>query len=246
MRSYLFVPGHNERLLASAKKSDADCLILDLEDSVPEGYKDKARELIREFTCDKPVYVRVNAGFDLAYVNDSHGIMIPRATAKEVKKYSYSGLDLIPLIETTRGVFEAYKICRMDGLVSVAFGGEDFKADLQGTDIHTARSMVVMAARAAGIEPIDTAYIDIHNDDGFNQHVATSKSMGYRSMLCLHPKQIPVIHEYFTPSAEEIAHAKETIRLSEQSAKEGRGVAIIDGQFVGPPMVRMAKKILKI
>lgn len=245
MRSYLFVPGHNQRLLDSAKRSDADVLILDLEDSVPEGYKDMARDMIEEFTCDKPIYVRISLWDHIPYLGEKYGIMIPKADLTMIKFYRDFCDKLIPLIETTQGVLESKEICMLDNVVAIAFGGEDFKADLQGTDTYTARVTIAIAARAAGIEPIDTVYTDLDNTKGFEQYLTESKSLGYRSTLCFHPKQIPLIHKHFTPSVEEIAQAKEVIRLSEQAAKEGKGVAIIDGKFIGPPMVRMAHKILK-
>ncbi|KKL89677.1 hypothetical protein LCGC14_1912320 [marine sediment metagenome] len=243
MRSYLFVPGHNQKLLDSAARSDADVLILDLEDSVPEGYKDQARIKICSFVCGKPIFVRIKNNFDLAYINFVT-IIIPKATAKEIEKYSYCGSNLIPLIETTQGIFEAYEICKSPNVVAVAFGGEDFKADLQGTDYHTARAIVAMAARAAGIEPIDTVHTDVNNLGDLEKHLKVSKSLGYRAMLCLHPKELPLVHKYFTPSVQEIEQAKEMIRLSEQAAKEGKGVAVIDGVFIGPPMIRAARKLL--
>ena len=248
MRSYLFVPGHNQKLLDSAARSDADVLILDLEDSVPEGYQDQAGELIGKFKCNKPVYkpvyVRIDSWHDLAYINEANGIMIPKATVKEIKIYASRYTKLIPLIETTQGIMEAYKICKSPNVVAVAFGGEDFKADLQGTDYHTARAIVAMAARAAGIEPIDTVHTDVNNLGDLEKHLKVSKSLGYRAMLCLHPKELSLVHKYFTPSVQEIEQAKEMIRLSEQAAKQGKGVAVIDGVFIGPPMIRAARKLL--
>jgi len=244
MRSYLFVPGHNEKLLESAKRSDADCLILDLEDSVPDLYRKKARELVEKFECDKPAIVRIKVKYDLNYLGGAPYIMVPGATIKKIKYYSERDWFTIPLIETTQGVMEAYKICKQPNVVAVAFGGEDFKADLQGTDFYTARAMVAMAARAAGVEPIDTVYTDLNDHIGICVHLEESKAMGYRSMLCLHPKQIPYVHKYFTPSDLEIKEAEEIIRLSEQAAAEGKGVAVMNGVFIGPPMVKKAHKIL--
>jgi len=239
MRSLLFVPGHNERLMESAKRSDADVIILDLEDSVPDKDRDKARELVREFVCDKPVYVRIKSAFDLAYVNDSHTIMVPKSHTNRLRYYDNLGYNkLIALIETAQGVLEAAEICKLPNVVAVAFGGEDFKADLQGTDTHTARSIIAMAARAAGITPIDSVHTKVNDLDDLEKSLRVSKSLGYGGMLCLHPKEIPLVHKWFTPSKEEIERAEKIVKY------EGQGVVVVDGEIIGPPMIRAAKKLL--
>jgi citrate lyase subunit beta/citryl-CoA lyase len=102
-----------------------------------------------------------------------------------------------------------------------------------------------MAAKATGIVPIDTVHIDIHNLEDLEENVKLASKLGFEGMLLLHPKEIELVHKYFTPSEEAIKEAEEIIRLSESSGKAGRGVDLVNGKFVGPPLVRGAERLLR-
>lgn len=102
-----------------------------------------------------------------------------------------------------------------------------------------------MAARAAGVTPIDTVHIDVHDLEDLKQNLKTAKTLGFGGMLVLHPKELPVVHEYFTPSQKEVEHANKVVRLADEAGEEGKGVAVIDGEFIGPPMVRKARSLLE-
>lgn len=279
LRTMMFVPGHNERLLLSASRSNADALILDLEDSVqPTSNKKVAREKIIEKVNSelfKKFYVfpRVNdreSGFLLKdvialTVKGIDGFVYPKAfngrdiyffdklleTIEYEKGISIGTFKIIPLIETTAAVLNAQDICQASKrVIAIAFGCEDFIADLQGIHDHkgqslfTPRAMIVMAARATGVIPIDTVHINVHDLKDLEENIKLAKILGFEGMLILHPKEMEIAHKYFTPSKKEIKDAKEMLRLSKEAEKANKGVAVMNGKFIGPPMVIAAKKII--
>ena len=108
----------------------------------------------------------------------------------------------------------------------------------------TARSLIAMAARANEIIPIDTVHINVHDLEHLEENLKLVKKLGFEGMLILHPKEISLVHKYFSPSSTEVAQAKSLLALAKASYAEGKGVSVISGTFVGPPMVAAAKKVL--
>ncbi len=280
LRSLMFVPAHNDRLLNNAKTCDADVLLLDLEDSVqPVENKAIARQKIKSMMgageFDRyHVFPRVNdreSGYLLQDVQELAtcgitGFVYPKAhtgqdiyffdklleTVEYERKLPIGSLKIIPLIETAAAVLNAQEICQASSrVVAIAFGCEDFVTDLQGIhdaaglSIYTARAMIAMAARANNVIPIDTVHIKVHDLDDLEKNLGLAKDLGFEGMLILHPKEIPFAHRYFSPTDAELEQAAEMLQLSEEAEKEGRGVAYINGKFVGPPMVMSAKKVLE-
>lgn len=279
IRSMLFVPAHNEKLMDSASKVVADMVFLDIEDSVqPIENKQVARDRVVEYVAQdrfkgRMVFPRVNDRESGELLRDLMQLTIPGVDGFVYPK-SYTGQDiyfidkllttieyekkmpvgtfkLVPLIETAAAVLNAQEICRAsDRVVAIAFGCEDFMADLEGMhdpmgqSIFTARAMIAMAARANKVIPIDTVHIRVHDLEDLERNLIVAKNLGFEGMMALHPKELPLIHQYFSPSMEEIADAEEQIRLSEAAVKQGRGVAVIGNKFIGPPMVAAAKKTL--
>lgn len=193
------------------------------------------------------------------------GFMYPKATKAEdvyfigklletieyEKGIPVGTFKLIPLIETTAAVMNIQSICKAcDRVVAVAFGCEDFVTDLQGKhdaeglSILSARTMIAMGARACGVQPIDTVHIKVHDLEDLEQNLQLSKKLGFEGMLVLNPKELPLVHQYYSPSEEEVAWAKEMVQLSEEAVREGKGVAVKEGKFIGPPMLKMARNIL--
>ncbi len=171
---------------------------------------------------------------------------------ERVKNIPFGTFKLIPLIETAAAVMNIQSICSASArIVAVAFGAEDFMNDLQGVrdtaghSIFTARAMIAMAARASGIAAIDTVHTNVFDFDDLQKNCETARGLGFDGMLALNPKEIPVIHSWFSPSESDVERAREIIRLSEQASGYGKGVAIIDGKFIGPPMVELAKKTIE-
>ncbi|HAF28032.1 MAG TPA: CoA ester lyase [Bacteroidales bacterium] len=279
MRSLMFVPGHNERLLKSAAKSDADVLLLDIEDSVqPISNKQIARNKIIEYVkkgafINHRVFPRINDRESGNLLRDIyqltisgvHGFMYPKAkkgddiyfidklleTIEYEKGFEIGTFKLIPLIETAAAVLNAQDICKASSrVVAIAFGCEDFVSDLEGIhdkeheSLFTPRAMIAMAARASNVIPIDTVHIDVHNLDDLEVNLKVAKKLGFEGMLILNPKELELAHKYFSPSVDEVNDANEMLELYEKAQKEGKGVALKNNRFIGPPMVIMAKKVL--
>jgi len=279
MRSLLFVPGHNEHLLNSASQTDADCLLLDIEDSVqPQENKQVARNLIQEWVSagklsNFQVYVRVNDCESGDLLKDLHqltipgiaGFMYPKSKSGNdiyfidklleiiecEKKIPVGTYKLIPLIESTAAVLNAQEICKAsDRVVAIAFGCEDFIADLQGVhddehiSLFSPRAMIAMAARASGVIPIDTVHVKVHDLEDLELNLKLVKKLGFEGMLALHPKELKLVHQYFSPNTQEVADAEEMLNLYHESKAEGKGVALKNGKFVSLPMVGLANSIL--
>lgn len=275
----MFVPAHNERLLNSASRSNADVLLLDIEDSVPGIDKQSARDnIIRYITSgifkDRAVYPRINDRESGELLKDVYqltipgitGFMYPKSvkgddiyfigklleTVEYEKGYPIGTFKLIPLIETTGAVMNIKDICMAcSRVVAVAFGCEDYvtnlqgKHDLVGDSIFTARSLIALSARACGIQPIDTVHIKVHDLDDLERNLVISKKLGFEGMLVLNPKELDLVHRYFSPTNEEVEWAAEMITLSNEAIHAGKGVAVKDNKFIGPPMVKMANNILQ-
>ena len=159
---------------------------------------------------------------------------------------------IIALIETAGAVMNIQDICTScpNRLIAVAFGCEDFvtdlggKHDLEGSSIFTARAMIAMGAKANNIIPIDTVHIKVHDLEDLEKNLILAKKLGFEGMLVLNPKELPLVHKYYSPTEEEVNWAIEMIQLSEEAVAQGKGVAVKDNKFIGPPMVKMAKNIL--
>jgi len=280
LRSLLFVPGHNEKLMESASRSDADVLLLDLEDSVqPRVNKQVARNTIKSFINKNKfnnhiLFPRINdresgellKDIEQLTIEGVHGFMYPKSRTGEDVYFIDKLLDtieyekgipigtfkLIPLIETSSAVLHAEEICKSSKrVIAIAFGSEDFIGDLEG--VHDTESMslfnphalIAMAARASNVIPVDTVHIRVHDLEDLERNIILAKNLGFEGMLCLHPKEIELVHKYYSPTLKEIEYAKELIRLNVLAEQEGKGVTIIDGKFIGPPMMISARKILK-
>jgi len=279
MRSLMFVPGHNEKLMESASRSNADVLLLDLEDSVqPDNNKAVARERIVKYVSEGKfsnhlVFPRINDRESGQLLKDIRELTIPGVTGFMYPK-SYTGQDvyfidklldtleyekgmpvgtfkLIPLIETSAAVLNAQEICKASQrVVGIAFGCEDFITDLEGIhdaegqSIFTPRAMIAMAARANNVIPIDTVHIKVHDMEDLEKNLILAKNLGYEGMLVLNPKELPMVHKYFSPTEKEVNEAKEMLELAEKAKKEGKGVAVMNNKFIGPPMVMTAKKTI--
>jgi len=281
MRSLMFVPAHNKKLMDSATRSEADVLLLDIEDSVqPADNKQVARSNIIKYISEgkfhgRQIFPRVNDRESGHLLQDVYqltipgvaGFMYPKAkrgddiyffgklleTIEYEKGLPISTFKIIPLIETTGAVMNLNDICSIcpNRVVAVAFGCEDFITDLKGQNdgsgqsIFTPRSLIAMAARANNIIPIDTVHIKVHDLEDLESNLILSKKLGFEGMLALNPKELPLIHRYYSPSETEIAWANEMIQLFEEAVKVGQGVAVKDGKFIGPPFLAKAKLILK-
>ena len=154
---------------------------------------------------------------------------------------------LMPIIESARGVMNAFAIASAsDQIAAMAIGLEDYTADLgtqrtaEGTESFFARSMVVNAARAAHIQPIDSVFSDVSDMEALAENVKNSKSLGFDGMGCIHPRQIRVIHDNFAPEAKEIEKALKIVDAFEEAKAKGLGVVSLGSKMIDPPVVKRA------
>ena len=223
--------------------------------------------------ANKSVFVRVNPiasgktlrDLDGVACRELNGFVYPMAgTADDIKAFAaqlslieaHLGLEnghfsVIPLVETPRAVLNAHSLATAsDRVVALLFGCEDYLAEMEaryGDDdisLHTPRSMVALAARAADIVPIDTPYVRVHDLDGLRVFAGRARDIGMAGMLVMTPRQIPVAHEVYTPTDQEVAAAEKMVAAAEKTRKEGKGIAVVDGQFVSPPTVKASRRVL--
>jgi citrate lyase subunit beta/citryl-CoA lyase len=258
-RSYLFAPGHNAKLLSRVFTAGADAVILDLEDAVPPDAKATARRMVQEVLVEHPAWVRVNTArtdwcaADLeAVAEHAYGIRIPKVeSAADVEWVTARapGKPIICAIESARGVLAAQEIAATPGVRFLAMGGVDLQRDLNtsGGNLQTlyARSHLVLASRAAGIEPpIDSVFPLLDDEDGLRDQAEFARSLGFFGKSAIHPRQLRTLHEVFTPTSSEIAWA-ETV-LAGFDAAGGGGFALPSGEFVDLPVADRARRLLEI
>lgn len=278
LRTMLFVPGHLPRFLEKAAHTDADAVILDVEDSVPLPHKAAARQNIKDCLergiYRQQIFIRVNAadtgmlaedlrwtthpattGFMFTKVCDERDILYFDRLLTQMEREA--GLEegkskMCPLIETACAGLHTFQIATASPrLVALAFGGEDYLTDLDG--LHrkhglgflVPRALLVMAARAARLEAIDTPYLDIADDEGFTREVTLARELGFSGQLVIHPSQIPIANRVFSPSEEEVREATRIVDAIEEGRRKGLGVGLLDGSLIGPPMEKRARAVLR-
>jgi len=275
----MFVPSHNEKLMNSATRVEADVLLLDIEDSVqPNENKQIARNTIIEFVTSgkfegRVLFPRVNDRESGELLRDVTqltipgitGFMYPKSkrgedvyffdklleTIEFEKGFEKGTFKIIPLIETASAVLNVQEICTASPrVVAIAYGSEDFITDLEGIhdlehqSLFIPRAMVAMGARATGVIPIDTVHVRVHDLEDLEHNLKLSRKLGFEGMMVLNPKELPLVHQYYSPTAQEIKDAHELKRLAIEAERDGAGVAIKHGKFIGPPMIKAANKIL--
>lgn len=271
-RSVLYVPGSNDRAIAKMTSLEADAFILDLEDSVAPGEKVRARgNVARVLEGARPDgrtrIVRINgldtdwgrADLDAIAGAGAEAILLPKVERVEQVTALSDLLDAGPCTAATRiwammesagaqfGAAEVAKAPRMAGLV---IGTNDLAAELGCEDggdrmpMMTALQTCLAAARAAGIVCLDGVYNGFRDADGLLTECRQGKRLGMDGKTVIHPAQIPVANDVFTPGAAEIAAARRTIDAWGAAEREGRGVAVLDGRIVEALHVRAARLIL--
>jgi citrate lyase subunit beta/citryl-CoA lyase len=160
---------------------------------------------------------------------------------------------IMPIIESALGVINAYDIASASqNVVALAIGLEDYTADLgaprtpEGKESFFARSMLVNAAKAAGIQAIDSVFSDVSDMDALKENVLASKALGFDGMGCIHPRQIKVIHEAFAPSEEEIEKARKIVEAFKEAEAKGLGVVAVGSKMIDPPVVKRALRIMEL
>ncbi|MEN8223292.1 MAG: aldolase/citrate lyase family protein [Acidobacteriota bacterium] len=159
---------------------------------------------------------------------------------------------LMPIIESALGILNAFEIASSDkDIVAIAIGLEDYTADIgtkrtdEGRESFFARSMIVNAAKAAGIQAIDTVYSDVSNSEGLMESVKEAKSLGFNGKGCIHPRQIRIVHDGFSPGKDEIEKARKIVLAFEKAEKEGLGVVSLGSKMIDPPVVKRALQTIE-
>ena len=205
---------------------------------------------------------------DLTYIVPHHVnlILIPKCESADqiqtvdkkiseilVKAEMDHTIYLMPILESALGIIKAYEIASAtDNVAALAIGLEDYTADLgaprtiEGRESFFARNQVVNAARATGIQAIDSVFSDVADMEALRQVVLESKSLGFDGMGCIHPRQIKVIHEAFAPSEEEIHQAEKIVRAFDEATSQGLGVVSLGSKMIDPPVVKRAQKTIDL
>jgi len=159
---------------------------------------------------------------------------------------------MMAAIESANGVLNAYSIAHASKrLIGIALGAEDLVTDLHtrrspgGLELSFARSMILMAARSAGISAIDTVYSDLNNMEGFRSEVEMIKQLGFDGKSIINPRQIETIVEIFSPTEKEIMDALEIVDVMKEAAKKGKGVVSLHGKMIDKPIIERAKRVLE-
>lgn len=160
---------------------------------------------------------------------------------------------LMVAIESPLGALNAYEIATSSKrLIGMAIGGEDYVTNLktnrspEGVELFTGRGLIVMAARAAGIDALDSVYSDINNDEGFLKEATMIKQMGFSGKSLIHPKQIELIHRVYTPSDAEIKKAKRIVDATREALEQNKGVFTVGGKMVDKPIIERAQNVLRL
>ncbi len=272
-RSRLYLPGNEPKFILTARIHEPDAVILDLEDSVAPAEKDAALVLVRNAlraldfgACERMVRINqlprgldeieplVRAGANLLLIPKCEDDEEVEAVAERVDK---AGGDtevwLMPIIETCRGMFKAHKIARAsDRIVALTWGLEDYIADLGGIKTPDekeslwARAQIVNAARAAGIQAIDTVFGDVDDLDGLERSCRAAREFGFEGKGCIHPRQIPVVHRAFTPSHEEVERAQRIVLAYRDAQARGLGAVSLGSKMIDAPVVKRALRTVKL
>lgn len=278
-RSLLFAPGNHARRVEKALTLEADVVILDLEDAVAVSEKAATRPLVVEaLQKSRPClgYVRVNAldtpfcyGDLQAVVQKGvDGIVLPKVESawqlqcihwlmtqlERERGIDEGSVDLLPIIETGKGISALKAICDAAPRVRrLSFGAGDYSLDMNmrwtrdEREMDFARAAIAVESRAAGLEPpLDTVFIHLGEIDALKASTERVRDMGYQGKLCIHPEQVPVVNQVFTPAAEEIARARRHVNAFEDAEAGGSASIQVDGYFIDYPIVERARRILRI
>jgi citrate lyase subunit beta/citryl-CoA lyase len=271
-RSRLYLPGNTPKFFINAGLHRPDAIILDLEDSVPPSEKDAAGLLVRNALRTVDFYgaekmVRINPppeGLGEIAALSGHGVhtfLLPKVEDAEAVRVAADLLDqldrpeiaLIPIVESARGVLNAFAIASTSPRVAaLAIGIEDYTADIgaqrtaAGRESLWAQSQIVNAARAAGVQPLASVYSALDDEAGLHEWLIEARGLGFTGAGCLHPRQIRVIHAAFAPSQAEIEQARRIVQAFEGAQTDNRGVVAVDGHMVDAPVVARARQVLQL
>jgi citrate lyase subunit beta/citryl-CoA lyase len=278
-RSFLFAPGNHARKVMKVFDCGADNVILDLEDAVAKAEKVATRALVVEALKRRRkggAYVRVNGfhtefcyGDAVAVVGPGlDGIILPMVESREqIVAFDWlvgalererglppGGIDIIPIIETAKGIANARAIAAAGTRVKrMAFGAGDYTLDvnmewtLGESELEHARAEMVVASRAAGLDaPIDTVWVHIKDLEGLANSAKRARQLGFQGKMCIYPPQVERVNAAFTPSETEIDFARRVVAAFAKAERDGSSSIQLDGYFIDYPIVYKAQRTLDL
>lgn len=279
-RTFLFVPGSKDSWFNNLPGYGADNIILDLEDSVDNNNKDKARENVADVISylankEQNVYVRINKDFinynqsDIEKVIQPglQGLVLPKVEdpkditnisnqlleIEKTNKLKLDSIKLIPILETAKSMYLAYEIALKQRVIAItgltAKDGDvqraiNYQWSEKGLETLYIRSKIVLAARAANVIPIGGLWQDVHNIEGLKKNASFNRQIGFDGELILHPSNIPVVNDIYSPTMEEIKYYQEMIEAFNESKKLGKNSVMYQGNHIDSAHIKTARDIL--
>ena len=273
LRSLLFAPAVRPDFVERLGERGADAVVIDCEDATPANAKEEGRANAARLApilaaSGVAVTVRVNAQPTEWFADDvREGLSDSLAAVVVPKVESIAGLDAVDAVlsasglgdlgviaglETALGVADSRKLLAHRRVVAGYFGAEDFIADMGGVrtasndEVATARSMVALAGRLAGVPVLDQVVTDFRDLDRFSSECASARSLGYSGKLCIHPGQVAVANDGFVPSAAEVARARALLAAYEEASALGVAAIDFEGQMVDEPLAAQARRVIAL
>ncbi|MEN1967960.1 CoA ester lyase [Lentibacillus sp. N15] len=279
LQTLLFAPANHPRKVQKALNLEVDAIIIDLEDACAIEEKEKSRPSVvkaLQLPRTPKAYVRVNpistpyffGDINAVVIPNLDGIILPKVeTAEDLTiadwiisslekelNLPYQSIDVIPIIETAKGVSNLKSILKNKKRVNrIAFGAGDFTNDLgiewnkSSNELLYTKSKIVIESRTAKLDPpIDTVYVDLGDQEGLKEETEAAKKLGFQGKLLIHPQQIEIVKTIINPGEDEIKKAEEIIEAFEEAEKNGSSSIRVGDQFVDYPVVYNARKILSL
>ena len=270
-RTLLFIPGNNPGMLQSSDILGSDGIIIDLEDAVALSEKDAARILVREYLLTietkTDVFIRINPLDSPYFYNDLEairdleitGIVLPKAGIESMTKLEEYlnendlNLDVIPLVETAIGLETAFNIVQIsDRIIGLFLGAEDLTLDLgakrtkESKEIDYARSRIIAASKAFGIQAFDTPFTDTDDIEGLKIDTKKAKDLGMTGKTVISPRHVDIINKMFSPTEAEVEYALRVVEGVKAANEKGLGAFSLDGKMVDAPIIKRALNLLRI
>lgn len=269
-RSCLFIPANNPGMLQNASLFSADTVIFDLEDAVSVKEKDSARILLKNylnsFSLDVEVMIRIN-GLDTPFFledlneficDEVDTIMLPKASIETITKLNLmidnimqsnnfnKDVKIVPIIELAASLLEVEEIVKMKRIDGILLGAEDLSSDMEiertktGEEIAYPRARIAFACHAHKIDAIDTPFTDVIDNEGLNKDALVARNLGMNAKAAIHPNQVAIINEVFSPSQKQIEYAQKVLIAAETN----KGAFSLDGKMVDKPIIERSQKVI--
>lgn len=265
LRSALFAPASDERKLTRALESDADAVIVDLEDAVAPPEKAAARELAARLLTGPRGQalrtVRINGADTEHFAQDLEttagldldALVLPKATPEAVAALGPDGPPVVAIVETAAGLRASFETASAPRVAALMLGAADLSAELRlepradGQELLLARSQLVVDSAAAGIRPpLDQVWLNVKDTPGLEADALLARSLGLGGKACIHPAQLETVNRVFGPSEEQVEWAVRVVAAFEQGLGEGKGAVALDGEMIDLPVVERARRLLAL